>query len=241
MSRPITRPCSLLILKYSSFDPPVFLSVSVASLIASLVRSALISAVDALSTFLMMRSSRSVALPEAPPPPIDDLPCMPHDQLKTSISFLCLSSFDSPLIRPCLAPLTLKNMSPTPVNDLPSAPGATSTVLKRLRFLLRLDVVLEVDARLERTVRLLRLVLEIHLREREADLLGGAAAVAVRARRHARDDDVGHLDHEELLLAFSRLAVGDRRVLEVMTRGARLKQHGRRFVDLVRERQIVEV
>ena len=45
MSNDITRPSSILILKYSSFDVPIFLRVNVASLMISLVRSAAIKAV----------------------------------------------------------------------------------------------------------------------------------------------------------------------------------------------------
>ena len=53
-------------------------------------------------------------LPVAVPPPSESLACMPHDQLRTSISLLWPSSCDSPLITPALAPLTIRNMSPVP-------------------------------------------------------------------------------------------------------------------------------
>ena len=78
----MTRPSEMVIFRYSIFDVPVLRSVRIPSLITSFVRSAPIKAVDALSTFLTIRSSRMVALPVAEPPPIDDLPCMPHDQAK---------------------------------------------------------------------------------------------------------------------------------------------------------------
>src|SRR5499427_1116078 len=128
-SSDMTRPSWMVILKYSTFDVPVLRSVRIPSLITSLVRSALINAVDALSTFLTIRSSRMVALPVAVPPPSADLPCMPHDQLRTSIAPLCVSSCASPAIWPCLAPLTLKNMSPAPGVFDELVPGATSVVL----------------------------------------------------------------------------------------------------------------
>src|SRR5215831_5319235 len=53
-----------------------------------------------------------LALPVAPPPPRLGFACIPHDQLKTSISPLCCVSCDSPLIRPNFAPLTMRNISP---------------------------------------------------------------------------------------------------------------------------------
>src|SRR5215831_10097662 len=78
----------------------------------SLWRSAPINAVDALSTFFRIFSSLMLALPVAAPPPRLGFACIPHDQLKTSISPLCCVSCDSPLIRPNFAPLTKRNMSP---------------------------------------------------------------------------------------------------------------------------------
>src|SRR4029079_15008690 len=146
------------------------------SVMASLVRTAPISAVDALSTRLTIFSSRIVAFPDALPPPSDGLLSMPHDQLRTSISSLCLSSRASPLIGPALAPLTLNNMSPAPAGRavLPPVPFDTGT---GSAFLLRLHVVLEVDPRVERSVGFLRLVLDVDLREGERDVLGVRDAV----------------------------------------------------------------
>src|SRR6185295_10792413 len=80
----------------------------------SFVRKASIKAVEALSTRFTILRSLMVAFPVAVPPPMLALATIPHDQLRTSISPLCESSCDSPLIRPCLAPLTIRNMSPEP-------------------------------------------------------------------------------------------------------------------------------
>ena len=66
------------------------------------------------------------------------------------------------------------------------------------------------------------------------------ATVARVAVCHARDDDVAHLDDQELLLALAGLAMGDRRFLQVHTRRARLHQHRRRLVDVVGEGEVVE-
>src|SRR5215471_2027815 len=82
-----------------------------------------------------------------------------------------------------------------------------------LRPLAGLEVVLEVNAGTERAVGLLRLVLHVDLGERQADRLGAAVA-AVRVCQR-RDDHVVHLDHEELLLALSGLAVRDRCLLQM--------------------------
>src|SRR5262249_59121948 len=102
----------------------------------------------------------------------------------------------------------------------------TTPASKRLRFLLGLEVVLEVDAGVERTVRLLRLVLHVDLRKGEADVLVRAVG-AVAAVRHARHDDVVHLDDEELLLPLARLAVRDGGVLQVDAGRARLHEDRR--------------
>jgi hypothetical protein len=114
MSTEFTRPSSISIVRNSSCDLPVFRSVSFA-LIASLVRSADINAVDALSTRLRIVSSRTVARPVAwPPPPRSRRPCMPQDQPSTSISFLWALSCASPAIAPAFEPETERNMSPAP-------------------------------------------------------------------------------------------------------------------------------
>jgi hypothetical protein len=127
MSSDITRPSSILIVKYSSGVLPDLRTVKTAVLIASFVRSAAISAVDALSTRLMIFSSRIVAFPVAPPPPSDAFPCIPHDQPSTSTSFLCLSSCASPEICPWRAPLTLRNMSPAPAREAAESVSGTPT------------------------------------------------------------------------------------------------------------------
>src|SRR4029078_5318205 len=54
------------------------------------------------------------------------------------------------------------------------------------------------------------------------------------------DDDVVHLDDEELELTLARLAVGDGRFLEVLAGRARAHQRGRGLVDLMGNRQIPE-
>src|SRR5262245_17576686 len=71
-----------------------------------------------------------------------------------------------------------------------------------------LDVELEMNPGVERPVGLLWLVLEIDLGKRQAHglrrRLSGGAAVC-----HAGDDDVFHLDAEELLLGLPCYSVGD--------------------------------
>src|SRR5262245_61804524 len=263
----ITRPCSMVILRYSSCPFPAFRTVRTAVEIGSFVLSACINAVEALSTRLLTFRSWMVAFPDAAPPPRLALPAMPHDHDRMSISPLCVSSCDSPLITPCMAPLTMRNMSPAPP---PAFTGVTSSAFCRcseashrrgttrgphldperctapdalvgLAFLVALDVVLEVHACVERSVLLLRLVFEIDFRELYRDVLGGSCPIAGAARGHRGDDHVGHLDDQVLLLALAGLAHGDRRVLDVLTGRARLHQHRRRLVDVVREVEIVEV
>src|SRR4051812_12325286 len=97
-----------------------------------------------------------------------------------------------------------------------SMPAAASSPPLESPFLVALDVVLEVNAGLERPVGLLRLVLEVDLGERQSHILGVASVTRV-AMCHACDDDIAHLDDEELLLALARLAMGDRRFLQVHT------------------------
>src|SRR6266699_1636434 len=107
-----------------------------------------------------------------------------------------------------------------------------------LPLLVGLDVVLEVNSCIERPVRLLRLVLKIDLCERQAHGLHLTVFAVVAC--HGGDDQVVHLEDEEVLLALARLPMSDRRVLQVHTRGARLQQHRRRLVDLVGKGKIVE-
>ena len=79
---------------------PVFRSVSIAFLIASLVRSADINAVDALSTRLVMRSSRMVALPVAQPAAERRLALHAPGPGEHFDLVLVLLSCDSPTIAP---------------------------------------------------------------------------------------------------------------------------------------------
>ena len=104
-SSEITRPCSIVIFRYSSWPLPAFRSVSTAFWIGSFVRSASINAVEALSTRLTILSSLMVAFPVAVPPPSVALACMPHDQLRTSISPLCCVVLRLPLDQAVLGAL----------------------------------------------------------------------------------------------------------------------------------------
>ena len=54
------------------------------------------------------------------------------------------------------------------------------------------------------------------------------------------DDDVVHLDDQELLLALAGLAHRDRRFLDVLAGRARLQQDRRRLVDVMGEVEVVE-
>src|SRR5215210_1754688 len=70
-----------------------------------------------------------------------------------------------------------------------------------LRHLVGFEVVLEVNAGIERTVGLLRSVLHVDLRKRQAH---GFSTLPVSAFgvHHRGDDYVVHLDDEELVLTF---------------------------------------
>src|SRR5690242_13389953 len=82
-----------------------------------------------------------------------------------------------------------------------------------LRLLLGLEVVLEVNAGVEGPICFLRLVLDVDLGEGEAHRFGaGVAAVGIG---QGGDDHVVHLDDEELLLSLPRLAMRDRRLLQM--------------------------
>jgi predicted TPR repeat methyltransferase len=111
---------------------------------------------------------------------------------------------------------------------------------RRSADLVRLDVVLESDAGIERAVGLLRLVFEVHLGETQRDAFRRGGRVAGARQRDARDDDVVHLDDQELLLAFAGLARRDRRFFDVLTGGARFQEIRRRLVDAMEERKVVE-
>src|SRR5215471_14425651 len=188
----VTRPFSIVTLRNSSWLLPALRNVSTAFRIASLVRSASIKGVEALSTFFRIFCSLMLALPVAAPPPRLGFACIPHDQLKTSISPLCCVSCDSPLIRPHFAPLTMRNISPAPSLIAGSHSGchrlrgcdppegghddchgsSCPPNLPLLTFLVPLDVVFEVHAGVERAVRLLRLILQIDFGELQRDVLG---------------------------------------------------------------------
>src|SRR5678815_3785319 len=80
----------------------------VASLRCVPVAHALMSSGDALSILWTMERSWNVALPAPPPPPegIAAWFVTPHENESTSISSLCLSSSDSPLISPIFAKMS---------------------------------------------------------------------------------------------------------------------------------------
>src|SRR6266540_7525147 len=60
------------------------------------------------------------------------------------------------------------------------------------------------------------------------------------ARADAGDDDVTHLDDEELLLPFAGLSHRDRGFLYVLTGRAGLYQNRRRLIEVVCKAEIVE-
>src|SRR6478752_4457833 len=105
----------------------------------------------------------------------------------------------------------------------PSAPAAVGPTVPPLTDLVGLQVELEVQPWVERSVEQLRLVLEVHLGKLQADGLGVwlvlGAGVADGGDRH-----VVQLDDEVFLLAFARLAVGDRRVLDVQSARTRRQE-----------------
>src|SRR5919109_685738 len=86
-----------------------------------------------------------------------------------------------------------------------SAEGRGRAPLLGLPLLVGLEVVLEVNSGIERAIGLLRSVLDIDLRKRQANGLHTVAVAAVGVR-HRGDDHVVHLDDEELLLAIPCLA-----------------------------------
>src|SRR6478736_6109668 len=119
----------------------------------------------------------------------------------------------------------------------PSAPSAPT--VPPLPDLVGLQVELEVQPWVERSVLPLRPVLEVHLGELQADGLGVwlvlGAGVADGGDRH-----VVKPDDEVILLAFARLAVGDRRVLDVQSARTRRQELWGGLVYTVDYRQILE-
>src|SRR4029450_4795008 len=102
-----------------------------------------------------------------------------------------------------------------------------------------LDVELEMNPRIEGAVSLLRLELPVDFGELQAHGLRSRLATG-GALHHASDDDVAHLDDEELLLPFARLPKCDGGFLQVLTRRAGLQQLRRRLVDFVNDGKILE-
>src|SRR6185312_5717191 len=119
----------------------------------------------------------------------------------------------------------------------PSAPAAPT--VPPLSDLVGLQVELEVQPLVQRAVGPLRLVLEVYLGELQAHGLGiwlvFGARVSDSGNRH-----VIQLDDEEFLLPLARLAVGDRRVLDVLSGRAGFEKCGCGLVDAVNDRQILE-
>src|SRR5688572_9414981 len=185
---------------------------------------------------------------------------MPHDQLTTSISLTWPLSWASPLITPDLAPLTDRNMSPSPFEPATKF-CTTMTILESpraaagraragacvnrprlpipLTFLVLLDVVLEENSGVERAVFLLRLVLEDDLRELHRDALHRMLAAA--GGLHAGDQDVVHLDDQVFLLPLTRLARDQCGFLDVLIGSALGHQHRRSLVERVHDVDIAEV
>ena len=94
----------ILTIRKSCGPLPCLAEVSVASLMCSPVAHAFHRLAEALSTRCMKWRSEKLTFPVPPPPPWDIEPGLdaPQLQLSTSISSLCLSSVDSPLISPSL-------------------------------------------------------------------------------------------------------------------------------------------
>src|SRR5262244_951853 len=102
-----------------------------------------------------------------------------------------------------------------------------------------LDVELEMNPGVEGAVGLLRLELPVDLGKLQAHRLRSRLA-AGGALYHAGDDDVVHLDDEELLLPFARLPKCDGGFLQVLTRRAGLQQLRRCLVDFMNDGKILE-
>src|SRR4029077_15954922 len=98
----------ILMTRNSCWPLPALRCVIVASLRCTPVAHACISTGDALSMLCVKERSWKLALPSPPPLPPRISPAFdtPHDQLRTSISPLCLSSSDSPLMSPIFAKMS---------------------------------------------------------------------------------------------------------------------------------------
>src|SRR6516225_4226565 len=95
------------------------------------------------------------------------------------------------------------------------------------------------NPRIKGSVRLLRLQLPVDLGKLQTHRLRSHLA-AGGALYHAGDDDVVHLDDEELLLPFARLPKCDGGFLQVLTRRAGLQQLRRCLVDFMNDGEILE-
>ena len=118
-----------------------------------------------------------------------------------------------------------------------AGPGCATT---RLDGLVGLEVVLELKSP-HRATR--RVFAALYSRSTFANVRVTFSEVgwpAAPAMSDAGDDDVIQLDDEVLLLAFAGLSMGDDRVLEVRPRGARLQEQGRRLVEIVDDRKVME-
>src|SRR6478752_3176675 len=101
----VTRTSVIVTTRYSCWPVPALRTVIVAVLMCTPVAHAFISSGEALSTWWVKLNSWKLALPAPPPPPWLAVPDWdtPHDHDRTSISSLCLTSLDSPLIVPMRA------------------------------------------------------------------------------------------------------------------------------------------
>src|SRR5215211_7556749 len=119
-------------------------------------------------------------------------------------------------------------------NQEPSAGSASLLVL--------LQIPSGRDRRLERAVVLLRLVLELDLREVQRELVGRQVMRAVGAARLIRaDDEVLHRNQVVVLLVFALLADEQLRLLDVLAGRAGEHQLGARLAHLGREVEVLEV
>src|SRR5262249_20454356 len=121
------------------------------------------------------------------------------------------------------------------------SPGAGEGAVHRpLDLLVGLDVPAGLDGGVEGAVGLLRLVGELDPGEVHGDLVGGDdVAVARAAGLVAADQQLGHLDAEDLLLLLAGLAADQRALLDVPALGAGQHQLGRGLVVLHDEVEVL--